>query len=146
MKKIYNKSGHKKYNRPLLGKIGAGEGQPVLLVNAPDFILLQFRDSNIPVDLKRTGLKRYHLIWSFCNKLELLEAQLPQLKSRLQDSGMLWISWFKKSSKLPSELTEDIIRACALAHGLVDIKVAAVDETWSALKLVIPLKKRNNPV
>lgn len=143
MKKIYNKSGHKEYNTSLLGKIGVRQGQHILLVKAPDFVLMQFQNGNIPVDLKMTGQKKYDLIWSFTNKLDFLEERLPRLKSRLQDSGMLWISWFKKSSKQPTELTENILRACALGHGLVDIKVAAVDETWSALKLVIPLKKRS---
>ena len=143
MKKIYNRSGHKQYNTPLLVKIGVRQGQHILLVKAPDFVLLQFQNGNFPVDLKITGQKKYDMIWSFTNKLNLLEEQVPQLKSRLYNSGMIWISWYKKSSKQPTELTEDIIRACALDHGLVDIKVAAVDEAWSALKLVIPLNKRN---
>jgi hypothetical protein len=55
---------------------------------------------------------------------------------------MIWISWPKKSSKVPTDITEDIIRDTALALKLVDVKVCAVDETWSGLKLVIPVKDR----
>jgi hypothetical protein len=55
---------------------------------------------------------------------------------------MIWISWPKKSSKVNTDITEDLIRKLALENGLVDIKVCAIDETWSALKLVIPVKLR----
>ena len=55
---------------------------------------------------------------------------------------MIWVSWYKKAAKIPTDVTEDKIRALALANGLVDVKVCAVDETWSGLKLVIPLKNR----
>lgn len=55
---------------------------------------------------------------------------------------MIWISWPKKSAKIETDLTEDVIRNIALKNGLVDIKVCAVDETWSGLKLVIPVKGR----
>ncbi len=145
MKKINNKSGHKVYNTPLLEKIGARQGQHILLIKAPDFVLQQFRNGNISVDLRWTGQNKYDLVWIFINELDLLEEQLPKLKSMLHESGMIWISWFKKSSRQPTELTEDLIRDSALHHELVDIKVAAVDEAWSALKLVIPLKKRKGP-
>jgi len=60
----------------------------------------------------------------------------------LNPPGIIWVSWYKKSSRLISELNEDIIRDTALALDLVDIKVASVDPSWSALKLVIPLNKR----
>ncbi len=55
---------------------------------------------------------------------------------------MIWISWLKKSSKIITDITEDVIRKIALDNGLVDIKVCAVDEVWSGLKLVIPVKER----
>ena len=55
---------------------------------------------------------------------------------------MIWISWYKKSAKIATDVTEDIIRSIALKNGLVDIKVCAVDEKWSGLKLVIPVKDR----
>lgn len=71
-----------------------------------------------------------------------LEAALPLLRARLQPDGMIWVSWPKKASKIPTTVTEDVIRRRALAGGLVDVKVCAVDAVWSGLKLVIPLKLR----
>ena len=57
---------------------------------------------------------------------------------------MIWVSWPKKSSKVETNITEDVVRNIALKNGLVDVKVCAVDEVWSGLKLVIPIKKRSN--
>jgi hypothetical protein len=64
------------------------------------------------------------------------------LKKEIVPNGMIWISWPKKSSKVITDITEDLIRQLALANGLVDVKVCAVDEVWSGLKLVIPVKDR----
>jgi len=69
-------------------------------------------------------------------------ANLPLLKQLLKPDGMIWVSWPKKSSKVITDITEDIIRNYALEVGLVDIKVCAIDEIWSGLKLVIPVKDR----
>jgi hypothetical protein len=66
-----------------------------------------------------------------------LEAKLNQLLPRLDPAGMIWVSWPKKASKVPTDITEDVIRDVALPMGLVDVKVCAVDATWSGLKLVI---------
>jgi hypothetical protein len=65
-----------------------------------------------------------------------LEAALPRAAAALEDDGMLWVSWPKRASKLPTDITEDVVRAVALPLGLVDVKVCAVDEVWSGLKLV----------
>ena len=72
----------------------------------------------------------------------MLEAEFPKLKAALTSDGMLWISWPKKSSKVATDLKEDIIREIGLTNGLVDVKVAAVDEVWSGLKFVYRLKDR----
>ena len=64
------------------------------------------------------------------------------MKNEIEPDGIIWISWPKKASKVTTDITEDIIRDLALANGLVDIKVCAVDEIWSGLKLVIPVKDR----
>ena len=66
-----------------------------------------------------------------------LEAKLHDLKPLLAPSGFIWVSWPKKASKLPTDITEDTIREICLSMGLVDVKVCAVDETWSGLKLMI---------
>ena len=67
---------------------------------------------------------------------------MPGLKSRIKPNGIIWVSWPKKASKVPTDITEDVIRNFALQTGLVDIKVCAVDDIWSGLKLVIPVKDR----
>jgi hypothetical protein len=71
-----------------------------------------------------------------------LDAKLQQLMPLLASSGFIWASWPKKASKVPTDITEDTIRAVALPIGLVDVKVCAVDETWSGLKLVIRKENR----
>ncbi len=68
--------------------------------------------------------------------------KFPSLKKPLKPDGMLWISWPRGSSKIATDLTEDIVREIALKNGLVDIKVCAIDEVWSGLKLVYRLKDR----
>jgi len=71
-----------------------------------------------------------------------LERRFAMLARSLTPAGMLWISWPKKASGVATDLTEDVIRAVGLAHGLVDVKVAAVDDVWSGLKFVRRLKDR----
>jgi len=82
------------------------------------------------------------LIHFFTKSQEEYKTLLPQLKVRIKPNGSIWISWPKKSSKVPTDITEDIIRNFALQTGLVDKEDCAVDETWSGLKLVIPVKDR----
>ena len=71
-----------------------------------------------------------------------LEAKLHDLKPVLAPSGFIWVSWPKKASKLPTDITEDTIREICLPMGLVDVKVCAIDETWSGLKLMIRKERR----
>ncbi len=78
----------------------------------------------------------------FTTKRSLLERRLPSLKRGLAQDGALWVSWPKKSSGVATDVTEDVVREVALAGGLVDVKVCAVDEVWSGLKLVRRLRDR----
>jgi len=94
--------------------------------------LIEADDISIPKDL----------IHYFTTKAGNLQSDIISLKAELKPNGMLWISWPKKASKIPTDVTEDRIRSLALKNGLVDIKVCAVDEVWSGLKLVIPVKDR----
>jgi len=71
-----------------------------------------------------------------------LEKNFPRLRDRLETNGMLWVAWPKKAAKVETELSEAIVREYGLAAGLVDIKICAVDETWSGLKFVRRLKDR----
>jgi len=78
----------------------------------------------------------------FTKEKRELERRFAALARALAPAGMLWISWPKRSSRVATDLTEDVIRKIGLAHGLVDVKVAAVDEVWSGLKFVRRLKDR----
>ena len=71
-----------------------------------------------------------------------MENELPRLRGQIVQNGMIWVSWPKKASKVATDMTEAVVRELALAHGLVDVKVAAVDAVWSGLKLVIRVKDR----
>ena len=135
-------SGHQRYNTPLLKKIGVKENQLMLVLNAPSFIMDLLTGEKIVFQTQVSASNKYDLIWLFTNKVGELESGLKSLRSILNPTGMIWVSWYKKSSRLNSELNEDIIRDTALALALVDIKVASVDPSWSALKLVIPINKR----
>lgn len=82
------------------------------------------------------------LVHCFVRSSETLRKELPALMAAIPKNGTIWISWPKKSSGQITDLTEDVIRDAALAMGLVDVKVCAVDEVWSGLKLVYRLENR----
>ena len=91
------------------------------------------------VTILEPGLEFIH---GFFRERIVFEEQLPIFKTHLEKKGMIWISWLKKSAKISTNITEDTIREVALPVGLVDVKVCAVSEIWSGLKLVIPVSKR----
>lgn len=82
------------------------------------------------------------LIHYFCTEQKRLAKDLPQLRRTMRDDAMLWVSWPKRSARLPTTVTEDVVREIALPLGLVDNKICAVDETWSAVRLVVRLVNR----
>ncbi len=127
---------------PLAKKLGIKGDFHIDLINAPEYYLCLFTDlpANLYFDNDRDA--KIDLIHFFTKSQEEYKSVLPQLKNRVKSKGSIWISWPKKSSKVPADVTEDIIRNFALQIGLVDIKVCAVDEIWSGLKLVIPVKDR----
>ena len=84
----------------------------------------------------------YDLIHAFTTKKAELDANLPALQGALKPDGMIWVSWPKKAAKVATDVTEDRVREAALKLDLVDVKVAAVDEVWSGLKLVIRKDRR----
>ena len=89
-----------------------------------------------------TILIKKNLIHFFTKDALELNDNIVLLKNEIEVDGMIWISWPKKASKILTDITEDTIRNLALKNGLVDIKVCAIDEIWSGLKLVIPVKDR----
>lgn len=80
----------------------------------------------------------------FATRRSELQTQLHRLRGKIADSGTIWVSWPKKSARVPTDVTEDAIRESALPLGFVDVKVCAVDETWSGLKLMIRREQRKS--
>ncbi|MDB5229851.1 MAG: hypothetical protein JWN76_656 [Chitinophagaceae bacterium] len=126
---------------PLFKKLGLKPKMNVLFINAPEAYKEYISEiyNDVQISKQKKELDFVHL---FTNKISEFERQLKQLKDAIKKDGTIWVSWYKKAAKKPTELTEDIIRDTALAIGLVDVKVCAVDEEWSGLKLVYRLKDR----
>ena len=129
---------------PLAKKLGIKEGFRIRLVNQPDHYFELFTDlpKNLIVSTDKKVKKNF--IHFFAKKLSDIQKEIISLKDEIEQDGIIWISWYKKASKIPTDVTEDLIREIALANGLVDIKVCAIDEIWSALKLVIPVTSRRS--
>jgi hypothetical protein len=119
---------------PLAKKLGFKPGYSVLLINEPVHYLDLFAD--LPEQINWHPEGSIDIIHLFTLSSKEYIAMLPELRDRINKSGMIWVSWPKKSSKLNSDMDENIVRDTALALGLVDIKVCSVDEVWSGLKLV----------
>jgi hypothetical protein len=81
----------------------------------------------------------------FIKKRNDLAKRLPVLRNKILDTGTIWVSWPKRSAGVPTDVTEDVVRAVALPLGFVDVKVCAVDETWSGLKLMVRRTNRKVP-
>ncbi len=132
---------------PLLKKRGVKDGQKALLVAVPDTILALNNFQNwghLKIAKTPRGISGgpYDFVHFFTASKNALIAALPSLKKQLEQDGLIWVSWPKKSSGVASTVSENDIRHHALKTGLVDVKVCAVDEIWSGLKLVIPVKDR----
>lgn len=126
---------------PLAKKLGIKEGFRISLFHQPEYYFNLFTD--FPNDVKIINNKtKVDFIHYFTKEEKRLVKDIRQLKNQIEQNGMIWISWPKKPSKVETDVTEDTVRNLALKNGLVDIKVCAVDEIWSALKLVIPVKDR----
>jgi len=122
---------------PLAKKLGIKENFKVRLIYPPSNFLDEL--APLPKNLKflsaNTELANY--IHLFAKDLSTFESHIFQLENEIERNGMIWISWYKKASKIPTDLTEYIVRGPALTTSLVDVKKCAVDEQWSGLKLVI---------
>ena len=122
---------------PLPKKLGIKPGHRLLLVDAPDgFALEDLPDGVTEADGEADVIVAFRL------SRDQLAADLPALRRRMDKAAGLWIAWPKRASKVETDLTEDVVRELALANTLVDNKVAALDEKWSGLRLVIRLKDR----
>lgn len=128
--------------KPLAQKLGIQSGMAVGVVNAPAHYLELLGTLLDGVAFRPFEERALDVIHLFVTSQSTLAAHLPFLKTRIVPNGMIWVSWYKKSAKIPTDVTEDTIRDLALTIGLVDVKVCAVDDLWSGLKLVIRLKDR----
>jgi hypothetical protein len=126
---------------PLPKKLGIKPGHKVLLIGEPD----EFEGlGELPEDVAvgRTARGPADVIVSFHTERADLVRRMPKLRAAMRPNAGLWIGWPKRASKVPTDLTEDVVRELALANALVDNKVAALDEKWSGLRLVIRLRDR----
>ena len=128
---------------PLAQKLGLKDGQRVLFVSLPES-LNDLRASRHFIEMAQAGWQTftdgdrgYDVIHGFTTERAELERAAKPLMDSIDRDGAIWISWPKKASKVATDITEDVIRDVVLPIGLVDVKVCAVDETWSGLKLVI---------
>ncbi|MDQ6757851.1 MAG: DUF3052 domain-containing protein [Bacteroidota bacterium] len=125
---------------PLLKKLGIKETMKVLLINKPEnyFELLG-------VDISDKFCKQKEVpdfIHLFVKTKFEYESEIKKIRKNIKPTTVIWVSWLKKSSKIATDVTEDAIRNYALQNDLVDVKVCAVSDIWSGLKLVVPLSKR----
>ena len=128
--------------RSLVDKLGIKEGHRVAILGAPAGyakILGELPPKVEPVKELRGENDFLHF---FTKSRPALERKFPALKSSLAQTGTLWISWPKGSSGVPTDLNENFVREIGLSNGLVDVKVCAIDETWSGLKFVYRVKDR----
>ena len=126
----------------MVQKIGIKAGHRVVLRNHPASFIkdLGKLPENVHSSERLSG--KANVIIYFTDKRAALEKDFSSLASTLVPDGMLWISWPKKSSGKPTDLNENIVREIGLERGLVDMKVCAIDETWSGLKFVVRVKDR----
>lgn len=127
---------------PLLKKLGIKPGYKLILINAPDNYV-DLLESDISKQICKTD-ELPDLIHLFAKSFNEFETGMKKIKPIIIKNKNInvWISWYKKSSGISTDLTEDVIRNFALRNDLVDVKVCAVSDVWSGLKLVVPISKR----
>lgn len=126
----------------LIKKLGIKPEMKVLMINKPDdyYKLLE-------ADINDQSIKKNEtpdLVHLFVKSVKEFETEMKKLKSFCKQNPniTIWVSWYKKAAKIPTDITEDVIRNYALRNDLVDVKVCAVSDIWSGLKLVVPVAKR----
>ena len=134
---------------PLLKKLGILPSMKVLIVHEPEAYATWLNEGNLlaPHPLQQQYCRKGEqaaFVHVFAKNFRVFETEMKKLEKLISKNKtiIIWISWYKKSSGIATDLTEDSIRAYALQHGLVDVKVCAVSNEWSGLKLVVPLRDR----
>jgi hypothetical protein len=127
---------------PLPKKLGIKEGHGVAFLDAPGGFADTLGALPGGVRVRESARGPLDVIVFFTTSRAKLEKRLATLRRAMAQDGRLWIAWPKRASKVETDMTEDVVRDVALPTGLVDNKVAAIDETWSGLQLVIRLENR----
>jgi hypothetical protein len=127
---------------PLPAKLGIKPASRVLLDGAPDGLALDPLPGGVTLHRRPAGREAYDVVLLFAPDAARLRTRWTPLAARLATAGRLWVCWPKKSSGVPTDLTENDVRAFGLDAGLVDVKVAAVDATWSGLAFVRRVRDR----
>ena len=125
---------------PLVQKLGIKPGARMQFVDAPSQLAELLGPLPEAAAVATRGKLDFALV--FVKKLSELSRNFPKLRDRLEANGMLWVSWPKKTSGVATDLNENVVREFGLANGLVDVKVCAIDDTWSGLKFVRRLSDR----
>lgn len=126
---------------PLPRKLGIRAGSRALLDGAPESFALEPLPHGVTLH-RRAGREPYDVIVTFCPDMATLTRRWAALHPRTTTPGALWVAWPKRAARMPTDLDENIVRDYGLTHGRVDVKVCAVDHTWSGLKFVIRLADR----
>lgn len=128
--------------KPLAEKLGIKPGTIVVAIDAPDDYRRLLAPIPSGVNFASRAVGNTKFVHVFVRERRVLLTHLQSLRSKIPDDAAVWVSWPKKSSGVATDITEDVIRNVALPLGFVDVKVCAVDETWSALKLMIRRENR----
>ena len=127
---------------PLAKKLGIKEGLIVVTIDAPESYPELLSPLPKRASISKDRRRDADVIHIFTNTRDGLFKAVSEARHLIKQNGSIWVSWYKKAAKLPTEITEDTIREAAFPLGLVDVKVCAVDEKWSGLKLVIRKENR----
>ena len=127
---------------PLAKKLSLKDGMRVWWDGMPASVVNEIGAAGLRLDLLDAPAATIDAAHLFVTARNELERKLPELLPLLARAGMIWVSWPKKASKVPTDITEDVVRAVTLPMRLVDVKVCSVDDIWSGLKLVIRKEHR----
>ncbi|MEU4394470.1 DUF3052 domain-containing protein [Kribbella sp. NPDC023855] len=129
--------------KPLAAKLGIKPEQAVWIDNVPPGFAIEGLPDGVQLTADGTDAAQYDVILAFCPDRARLAAQLPGLLEKTVTAGMIWVAWPKRASGVPTDLDENGVRELALPLGVVDVKVCAIDATWSGLKLVRRVANRS---
>ena len=131
-------------DKPISSKLGIKSAFRIKTINAPSNYRSMLGPIPSDVVISSKAPPPIDMIHAFSESKKDIESKLAKVRGEIRQEGMIWVSWPKKKSGIPTDITENIVREAALALDLVDVKVCSIDDKWSALKLVIPRKKRND--